>query len=138
MSPSRPQNKPILNLSSYKLNIAETNVLLKGLSYIPDNSHEIINNVDQNLSNIINRCGHDDLKVLLNSKDIHNQIMAELRTSAKQNNSSKMSYGDCSSVKCLRNNKNIIISKADKGNCAVILDKNLYSEECFNQLIVAL
>lgn len=56
----------------------------------------------------------------------HNASQQLMRTS-KHKKISNLSDEELAALKSLKSNNNIVICKADKGNCIVILDKEAYS-----------
>ena len=109
----------------------ERKVLLLGLNfavlqdYIPKT--EILANIEKGIKNL-----SDNTSSIIRSKvvDILNKKYKSIpNLSIKERKALKKKK-----KKNLRNDTNIVITKADKGNCTVIIDKDKYEEKIFKLL----
>ncbi len=145
-------NSIVVNLSSIKLTLSQLYVLSKGLNFglNETNKSKIIRNASKEISQFIRNIqikymfiGDDKKKrepftgnkqwkpprskqhqAIIALEDILNEEFSDL---VKHNNiRNNISSTDRDALKSLRNNQNIIIKKADKGGCIVILDTDNY------------
>ena len=145
-------NSIVVNLSSIKLTLSQLYVLSKGLNFglNETNKSKIIRNASKEISQFIRNIqikymfiGDDKKKrepftgnkqwkpprskqhqAIIALEDILNEEFSDL---IKHNNiRNNISSTDRDALKSLRNNQNIIIKKADKGGCIVILDTDNY------------
>ena len=148
-------NNIVVNLSNTKLTLSQMYVLNKGLNFCLNetNKSKIIkitkNETAQFIRNIQIRylfLGEDKKKrepftgnkqwkppkskqhqAIIVLEDILNE---EISVLVKHNNiRNNISNTDRYALKCLRNNQNIVIKKADKGGCIVILDTSNYVQK---------
>lgn len=117
----------VSNLTSIEFNKNEMDILNKGLNYnIPDNSknhivHEIIC-AEAAIKSIPNQNLQNEVRVLINNKLKHPHTKIP-----------KINYKYSKEIKTLKqiktklSNNGALITKADKGNTIVIMDKNHYS-----------
>ena len=119
----RNKDNWVVNLSNKNLSEDERKVLLLGLNfavsqdYIPKT--EILANIEKGIKNL-----SDNTSSVIRSKvvDILNK---------KNKSVPNLSIKERKALKNLRNDINIVITKADKGNCTVIIDKDKYEEKKF-------
>ena len=132
-----PSGKTIYNLSNYKLSKAETFVLLHGLEFClpPKNvkREEIFAEFEVLLGQLThhtpkNREELGSLKARLND-------LAHSFCGAKIDSTKFIFDSDCiAAIKSLRSNKDILITKPDKGSGVVILNKSDYVSKMKNIL----
>ena len=126
-------NDVIRNLSSYSLSDEEADSLMNGLNY--GISPPFVSKSDIFTTfEMINRFATSELK----NDDLKADLKTEISYLAHQYHSS---YKPTSSslkkhriLKKLRNNKNIIITRPDKGNGVVILERDKYTTSLFSLL----
>ena len=122
----RNKDNWVVNLSNKNLSEDERKVLSLGLNfavsqdYIPKT--EILANIEKGIKNL-----SDNTSSIIRSKvvDILNK---------KNKSIPNLSIKERKALKNLRNDTNIVITKADKGNCTVIIDKDKYEEKIFKLL----
>ena len=121
----RNKDNWVVNLSNKNLSEDERKVLLLGLNfavsqdYIPKT--EILANIEKGIKNLSDNTSIIRSKVV----DILNK---------KNKSIPNLSIKERKALKNLRNDTNIMITKADKGNCTVIIDKDKYEEKIFKLL----
>ena len=148
-------NNTVVNLSRIKLTLSQIYVLNKGLNFCRNetNKSKLIRNTTNEISQFIRNIqikymflgadnkirepftGNKQWKPPKNKQ--HQAIVAledilkeEFKYLVKNNNNrNNVSSTDRHALKSLRNNQNIIIKKADKGGCIVILDTNTYLQK---------
>ncbi|XP_050299987.1 uncharacterized protein LOC126738616 isoform X1 [Anthonomus grandis grandis] len=124
-------HKPCLNFSNTTFNNKELALLSRGLKYRP-----VIHNKKEALQNLEMLTVETETVLQNIEADNINQIRAQcsniLRTELKSiKNAPNKTEGDFNStlIKSIKNklqNSNLTLTKADKGNCVVILNKNDY------------
>ena len=153
-------NNIVVNLSSTKLTLSQMYVLNKGLNFCVNetNKSKIIRNTRNEISHFIRNIqikymfigkdknirepftGNKQWKppknkqhqAIIALEDILNEEFSEL---VKHNNiRNNISNTDRLALKSLRNNQNIIIKKADKGGCIVILNTDNYIDKIYTML----
>ena len=160
MKKNKVTNSIVVNLSNTKLTLSQIYVLNKGLNFCINetNKSKIITKTKNEISQFIRNI---QIKYIFigNDKNIrepftgnkqwrppknkqHQAIIAledilneEFRHVVKYNsNRNNISSTDRLALKSLRNNQNIIIKKADKGGCIVILDTVNYTQKINSML----
>ena len=121
-------SKWVVNLSSKQLNSHELKILQKGLNFavapksIPVS--KFLSEVEVSIKNL------DD-----SDKDL---VRAEVCNITKSFNNctikSNITPEESKAIATLKKDKSIVVSKADKGNCTVILDTQDYNNKMFNLL----
>ena len=121
------KSKLIHNVSSHTLTDAEERLLCRGWDFCIEsritNFLEFETDLEFNAMKIETHC-HSSVSRSLCSH-IHNAAQQLMRT-AKRKKISNLSDEEVAALKSLKSNKNIVICKADKGNCIVVLDKEAY------------
>ncbi|CAF3175566.1 unnamed protein product, partial [Rotaria sp. Silwood2] len=124
------KSKLIHNISSYTLSKAEERLLCRGWDFCIENkiTHflDFETDIELNTMKIQSHC-HESVFRLICRK-IHNASQQLMRTS-KHKKISNLSNEELAALKALKSNNNIVICKADKGNCIVILDKESYMKK---------
>ena len=116
----------VVNLSNKNLSEDESKVLLLGLNFLVSQDYipktEILANIEKGIKNL-----PDNISSIIRSKvvDILNK---------KHKSIPNLSIKEKKVLKNLRDDTNIVITKADKGNCTVIIDKDKYEEKIFKLL----
>ena len=116
----------VVNLSNKNLSEDESKVLLLGLNFLVSQDYipktEILANIEKGIKNL-----PDNISSIIRSKvvDILNK---------KHKSIPNLSIKEKKALKNLRDDTNIVITKADKGNCTVIIDKDKYEEKIFKLL----
>ena len=128
--PSFTANETITNLTNYELTQEETDLLKTGLFHSIAPSKLCKSDIFSTFEKI-----HRAFITNLNSEDNKNQVKADLSHLA---NSYFYNYKPSPRVlhrhrilRKLQKNKDIVITKPDKGNGVVILDRKLYNETLF-------
>ena len=146
--------KYIRNLSDYKLNDSEITALGKGLNFVPSSIANItsimkdFSNTErlmrfrymfkdkENASIPIFRRKSNMRPIYTESNNLENYLYGTKLELAKLTfeNQHNLSKSENTALRLLKENQNIIIRKADKGNTIVILNRTDYIEEGFRQL----
>ena len=148
----------MVNLSNKKLGQAEVDLLEKGLTFVPKPPKPKQEEVQSSLSDFnrrlkLNHFFHNkpqlgDPKPFIEKSGwspddqlIPEDILKEIKTLEEEVNKIKLKNGpsnlskqEKSAIKSLKQDKNIIIKPADKGNATVIMDKSEYIKEANRQL----
>lgn len=115
------KTKWVINMSSRQLTESETSLLSKGLNFAPAPrkipSQQIINEVESSLYNL------DPVK----RSEVRNPVVGVLSSAKPPMNN--LTRDEMGAVKTLKNNKNIIILRADKGNATVVMNKKEYHDK---------
>ena len=144
-------NNIVINLSTYKLNNSEVCVLNKGLGFALTHLKPNYTNIDKDLKrfertlqlhyHFTTQDSSDNTyhrKALENNKDwwpkkLHpnitefcNKLGSILHDSYKYRTSYNLTKSEVLALKSLRNNKRLIIIRADKGGAICVLDKDDY------------
>lgn len=106
------------------------NLLKKGLSFIPFDGRFTLRSLVELFPPLINKISYSNAFINFEKDVLLEQVVTEFDNSTKRNNHSN----ELTTINALIHNKNIIITKADKGRTTVILDKEKYLAECFRQL----
>jgi sugar-specific transcriptional regulator TrmB len=121
------KSKLIHNISSYTLSPAEERLLCRGWDFCIENKIsnflELETDIELNAMKIESHCHSSVFRSIC--RHIHNASQQLMRTS-KHKKIRNLSDEELSALKSLKSNNNIVICKADKGNCIVILDKESY------------
>jgi hypothetical protein len=122
--------KCVENLSSKTLTNAELATLSMGHNFaIPQrDSNKATLEMIIHVEKIISGIDTDDCSQ--QRKDtVRNEVHHTLKTSIQKNDHPKISKWMATSLRSLNNDTSIVITKADKGNMAVILDKSEYDQK---------
>lgn len=120
---SNINSKAVKNISDRTLDDQEMQVLSKGLNFATDHTDQDVLQFIAQIEPII-----EDIKNI-NSEEkstIRSQIVSSLKHSKKLNN---LTYHEKQAIKRLKNDNNITIAKADKGNITVVLNKSDYEQK---------
>ncbi|CAF4654356.1 unnamed protein product, partial [Rotaria sp. Silwood2] len=121
------KSKLIHNISSYTLSKTEERLLCRGWDFCIENKItnflDFETDIEFNAMKIQPHCHESVFRLLC--RQIHNASQQLMRTS-KYKKISNLSDEELAALKSLKSNNNIVICKADKGNCIVILDKDSY------------
>ena len=124
------KQKLIHNISSYTLSEAEERLLCRGWDFCIENKItnflDFETDLELNAMKLQSHCHESVFRVLC--RQIHNASQQLMRTS-KHKKISNLSDEELKALKSLKSNNNIVICKADKGNCIVILDKEAYMKK---------
>ncbi|CAF1439256.1 unnamed protein product [Rotaria sordida] len=122
--------KLIHNISSHTLSQVEERLLCRGWDFCIENKTtnflDFETDLELNVMKLQSHC-HDSVFRSICRK-IHNASQQLIRTS-KHKKISNLSDEELAALKSLKSNNNIVICKADKGNCIVILDKEAYMKK---------
>ena len=119
----RNKDNWVINLSNKNLSEDET----KGLnfsvsqSYIPKT--DLLANIEKGIKNLPDNTA--SIKII-------REVVAVLNK--KHRSIPNLSIKEKTALKNLRDDKNIVITKTDKGNCTVIIDNEKYEEKIFKLL----
>ena len=122
----RNKDNWVINVSNKNLSKDERKVLLLGLNFSVSQSYipkaDILANIEKGIKNL-----PDNIASIIRSKvvDVLNK---------KHRSIPNLSIKEKKALRNLRDDKNIVITKADKGNCTVIIDKEKYEEKIFKLL----
>ena len=122
----RNKDNWVVNLSNKNLSEDERKVLLLGLNFLVSQScipkTELLANIEKGIKTL-----PDNTTFIIRSKvvDVLNK---------KHKSIPNLSIKEKKGLKNLRDDTNIVITKADKGNCTVIIDKDKYEEKIFKLL----
>ncbi|CAF2086784.1 unnamed protein product [Rotaria magnacalcarata] len=122
--------KLIHNISSYTLSKVEERLLCRGWDFCIENKIsnflDFETDLELNAMKIQSHCHQTVFSSIC--RKIHNASQQLMHTS-KHKKISNLSDEELAALKSLKSNNNIVICKADKGNCIVILDKEAYMEK---------
>ena len=122
----RNKNNWVVKLSNKNLSEDERKVLLLGLNFSVSQGYvsktEILANIEKDIKNL-----PDNTTSIIRSKVV--DVLDK-----KHKNIPNLSIKEKKALKNLRDDTNIVITKADKGNCTVIIDKDKYEEKIFKLL----
>ena len=128
-----PKNKDnIFNLSNYQLNTSETRLLNKGLNFCLQKPFNAINRKIQTEKLFFEICNYEFKQQLnINNKE---DLKIKLKNFAIQpprnrNKKDNIDIEERAAIKALRNNKDIVIQRPDKGNGVVIMNSEYYNNE---------
>jgi hypothetical protein len=123
---TKEANRFVVNLSKKVLSEQEVKVLSLGMNYAlqPRNKKDVIIDTIVSIDSSLKRFNVDELK----SNDIKTKV-ASIIQGMKFNNYNKQDLGILKIVKSLKEDENIVISKADKGNTTVVMDKIEYESK---------
>ena len=122
----RNKDNWVINLSNKNLSKDERKVLLLGLNFSVSQSYipkaDILANIEKGIKNL-----PDNIASIIRSKvvDVLNK---------KHRSIPNLSIKEKKALRNLRDDKNIVITKEDKDNCTVIIDKEKYEEKIFKLL----
>jgi hypothetical protein len=121
------KDKILHNMSSHKLTLSEERLLCRGMNFCIEsklnNYLEFQTDVELNMSKIENLCHPTAFRSLCH--DIYG-FSKQLMNTNKKKSMRNISDEEMNAIKTLKENKSIVICKADKGNAIVVLDKNEY------------
>ena len=121
------KSKVVHNFSSCKLSEAEERLLCRGWEFCIENRItnfcELKTDVELNASKLEQYCHPSVFKKVCSRIQNFSEILIK---SIKNKKIRNISDEEFSALKSLKNNKNIVICKADKGNSIIILDKTDY------------
>jgi len=124
------KNKILHNMSSHTLTLAEERLLCRGMNFCIEhklnNYLEFQTDVELNMCKIENYCHPTIFRSLCH--DIYG-FSKQLINTNKKKSMRNISDEEMNAIKTLKENKSIIICKADKGNAIVVLDKKEYIEK---------
>ena len=124
------KSKLIHNVSSYTLSSAEERLLCRGWEFCIENKIsnflEFETDIELNAMKIESHCHSTVFRLIC--RHIHNASQQLMRTS-KHKKTRNLSDEELAALKSLKSNDSIVICKADKGNCIVILDKESYTRK---------
>ena len=122
--------KVVHNISSYILSRTEERLLCRGWNFCIESKVidvlEFETDLELNSMKIEPLCHETVFRLIC--RHIHNASQTLIRT-AKKKKFSNLSDEELAAIKTLKSNKNIVISKADKGNAIVILDRETYLQK---------
>ena len=131
------KTKLVHNLSSHVLSPSEERILNRGWEFcIETKLTNVINlktDLKINMKKLEPTCHNNTFKTICREVNNHSTRLINLATNKKIRN---ISDDEFKALTTLRKNPNIIICKADKGNCIVILDKDDYikkADDILNQ-----
>ena len=129
------REKLIHNISSYTLSPTEERLLCRGWDFWIENKItnfiEFKTDMELNAFKLQTHCHPSAFSTICRKLYNYSEIyMGSLKKKIIRN----ISDDEFSALKSLRNNRNIVICRADKGNCIVILDKKDYIEK-INQIL---
>ena len=124
-------NKPInptwvVNMSSKNLSESELKVLTKGLNFAPASRKIPVDKFITEVESSISKLNSQD-KLVVRNKVTNILASAKLPTD-------NMSREERRALKTLRDDKSIIILRADKGNSTVVMDRTKYDSKINNML----
>ncbi|CAF3764573.1 unnamed protein product [Rotaria sp. Silwood1] len=129
------RGKLIHNISSYILSSVEERLLCRGWDFCIENKItnfiEFKTDIELNASKLQTHCHPSTFSTFCHK--LYNYSDTYMR-SLKKKRIRNISDDEFHALKSLRNNHNIVICRADKGNCIVILDKKDYIEK-INQIL---
>lgn len=129
------KNKLVHNLSSYVLSAAEERVLSRGWEFCIEtkvlNSINVKTDIEVNVKKLETTCHPNTFRTICREMTV---ISARLINQLKNKNIRNISDDEYSALMSLKKNKSIIICKADKGNCIVVLDKSDYIKKAHDIL----
>jgi hypothetical protein len=121
------KSKLIHNISSYTLSETEERLLCRRWDFCIENKLtnflDFETDIEVNAMKIQPHCHESVFRVIC--RQIHSASQQLIRSS-KHKKISNLSPEELEALKSLESNKNIMICKADKGNCIVVLDKEAY------------
>ena len=124
------KTKLIHNVSSYVLSASEERLLCRGWDFCVENKIsnflEFETDIELNAMKLQSHCHTSVFRVL--RRHIHNASQQLMRIS-RYKKFSNLSDDEQNALKSLKSNDKIVICKADKGNCIVVLDKESYREK---------
>ena len=129
------REKLIHNISSYTLSPTEERLLCRGWDFCMENKItnfiEFKTDMELNAFKLQTHCHPSTFSTICRKLYNYSEIyMRSLKKKIIRN----ISDDELSALKSLRNNRNIVICRADKGNCIVILDKKDYIKK-INQIL---
>ncbi|CAF5029396.1 unnamed protein product, partial [Rotaria sp. Silwood1] len=121
------KTKLIHNMSSYSLSPAEERILCRGWEFCIENKLtnfiEFKTDIELNVKKLEPHCHPNTFKDICHKLHHFSDI---LMNSVKNKKIRNISDDEFNALNTLKNNHNIIICRADKGNCIVILNKDDY------------
>ena len=134
--------KNVVNLSQYKLSPCELSLLDKGLSFIPSVQHttthtDVIADLQTMERKYIDRYANVNempsraCRLLKSCMASIRYDFKSLRIKSMKNN---LSREECRALKCLIKNRDLVISKADKGDATVVMNVTHYLELAYKHL----
>ena len=124
------KTKLIHNISSYTLSSAEERILCRGWEFCVENK---LNNfidfktdIELNVKKLQPLCHSNAFTdICFNIRNYSETLMKSI----KKKNIRNISDDEFNALKSLKNNQNIVICRADKGNCIVVLNKDDYNKK---------
>jgi len=127
---STMKDKILHNMSSYQLTQAEERILCRGMNFCIENKLtdylDFQTDVELNMYKIEEFCHPTIFRSLC--QDMY-RYSKQLIINNKKKRMRNISDKELNAIRKLKNNNNIIITKTDKGNAIVILDKKAYIEK---------
>ena len=121
------QKKWVINISGRKLNDNEVSLLRKGLNYVSTPKviprKEILASVEQDIENLSKET-KNEVRINMYS------VLKQARPPAKQN----LTRGEKKALKDLKSDETIIVTKADKGNSVVVINRTNYQNQVTKML----
>ncbi|CAF3362230.1 unnamed protein product [Rotaria sp. Silwood2] len=121
------KSKLIHNISSYDLSPTEERILCRGWDFCIENKItnfiDFKTDIELNVFKIQEHCHPNVFTTLCRKLNNYSEIFIK---SVKKKRIRNISDEEFNAIKSLKNNKNIIICRADKGNSIVILNKEDY------------
>ena len=118
----RTQEKWVRNLSSHKLTEEETDVLGRGLNFAPAMSKVPTKDIVASVEPVL-RQHYDPSEANVARAAICNILKKSKPPRAN------LTFGEKEALKSLRQNEDIVIAKADKGNVTVVMNKEDYEKK---------
>jgi hypothetical protein len=119
--------KLIHNISSYTLSQVEERLLCRGWDFCVENKItnflDFETDLELNVMKLQSQCHSSVFRLIC--RKVHDASQQLIRTS-KHKKISNLSDEELAALKSLKSNNKIVICKAAKGNCIVILDKEAY------------
>ncbi|CAM4849385.1 unnamed protein product [Rotaria magnacalcarata] len=129
------RNKLVHNISTYVLTPAEERLLCRGWNFCIESkitkTDDFKTDMEINATKLESHCHPSVFSTIYHH--LHDYANKYIRNINK-NNIRNISDEEFHAIKTLRNNKEIIISRADKGNAIVVMDKKDYIEKTNNIL----
>ena len=125
------KNKLIHNLSSHELSPTEERILSRGWDFCIEtklnNTIDLKTDIEQNIKKLESSCHHNSTFSSICNEI--GQLSSRLIKQVTNKRIRNISDDEYQALMSLKKNRNIIICKADKGNCIVLLNKEDYIEK---------
>lgn len=102
----------------------QLSVLEKGLNFTPTHNKDITKDVIVSLESILHKFSSQD-------KEIVRSTITTTLNKPRKRRRRNLHKDEYIALKQLRSEKSIVILKADKGNCTVIMDRTAYDSKCY-------